>query len=78
MTKAAAAQLQAKSVIIPILMTCIGYACYNLGDAGLKFILQRLYFAQIMVTSGAITIFFMLIYGVLRDGKKLSAPASRG
>ncbi|MDE2337119.1 MAG: DMT family transporter [Alphaproteobacteria bacterium] len=70
MTAAGPAAHQHKSVLMPILLTCLGYGCYNLSDAGLKFILQKVYFAQIMVTSGAITIFFMLLYGVLREGKK--------
>jgi S-adenosylmethionine uptake transporter len=62
-----------KAVLIPILMTCLGYACYNLCDVGSKQLLSppmNLYFAQVMLTSAASVIFFMAIYGWFKEGKK--------
>jgi drug/metabolite transporter (DMT)-like permease len=59
-----------KNVILPILLTCLGYGCYNLNDAGLKFVLQKLHWSQIMMTSASITIVFMIIYGLLRERDK--------
>ena len=63
-----------KRVLLPILMTCAGYACYNLSDAGLKQLVSptgsNLYFAQVMLISGAAIIFFMGIYGWFKDGKR--------
>ena len=60
-----------RRVLIPIMMTCIGYACYNLSDAGLKVILlHKLHFSQIMLIANVIVIFFMASYGWLKEGKK--------
>ncbi len=63
-----------KKVIIPILLTCAGYACYNLSDAGTKQLVSptgsNLYFAQVMLTSATMIVFFMGLYGWFREGKK--------
>jgi len=59
-----------KRVLIPILMTCLGYLCYNLNDAGMKFLLEKVHFSQLMLTSSAIGIFLMVIYGWFTEGKK--------
>ena len=67
-----------RRVLIPILMTCIGYACYNLCDAAIKDILQRIYFSQIMLTSGAVYIVFLVIYGCFKDGRKTFRTSKPG
>ena len=59
-----------KRVLLPILLTCAGYFCYNLNDAGLKFLLDKVHFSQLMLVAGAVNIFFMVIYGWFTEGKK--------
>ncbi len=59
-----------KHALIPILMVCAGYACYNLTDAGLKTLLLRLHFSQAMMTSNAIMIILLAAYGWFGEGKK--------
>jgi drug/metabolite transporter (DMT)-like permease len=61
---------QHKPVLLPILLTCIGYACYNLCDVGTKTLVLKLHFSQVMLTTSAFVIFFMSIYGWFKDGKK--------
>lgn len=53
------------------MLTCLGYGCYNLNDAGLKFLLQKLHWSQTAMTTSVITIIFMVIYGLLRERDKL-------
>ncbi len=69
MTSAAHAASR-KKIFLPILMTCAGYACYNVSDAATKSLLLKLHFSQVMMTSGAVLIFFMAVYGWMKDGKK--------
>lgn len=61
-----------KYVMLPILMTCIGYACYNLNDVGLKYLLKvnNLHYSEVMLASSVIGIIFMTAYGWFREGKK--------
>lgn len=59
-----------KSVIIPILMTCLGYFCYNLSDAGTKSLVLGLHWSQVMLTSAGLMVIFMAVYGAVTDGKK--------
>ena len=59
-----------KNVIIAVLLTCVGYAFYNIGDAGLKIVRSRLYFAQVMLIASILGFFFMATYGWLSEGKK--------
>ena len=59
-----------RSAFLPILLTCAGYACYNIGDVTLKLLLQKLHASQVMVVSGCVLIVFMAAYGALKEGKK--------
>ena len=59
-----------KHVIIPILMTCLGYFCYNLSDAGTKSLVLGLHWSQVMLTSASLMVVFMAVYGAVTDGKK--------
>jgi len=70
MTSAKRHARQRKQALIPILMTCLGYACYNLNDAGVKTLLQKLHFSQTMLIANAIMIIMMAIYGWFSDGRK--------
>ena len=63
-------QAYRKNVIIAILLSCIGYGLYNIGDAGLKIVRVRLHFAQVMLIASVFNVFFMVVYGWLREGKK--------
>jgi drug/metabolite transporter (DMT)-like permease len=67
-----------RHVIIPILMTCLGYFCCNLNDAGLKFILKNVHFSQVLLTSSVIGILFMAVYGWLREGKQAFRTSKPG
>jgi len=69
---------QHKRVILPILMTCLGYLCYNLNDAVLKFILkENIHFSQVMLSTAVIGIVFMIMYGWFREGKKKAFRTSK-
>ena len=63
-----------KRILIPILLTCFGYFCYNLSDAGTKDLLSpqggNLHWAQVMLTTNATILVFMAFYGWRKDGKK--------
>ena len=59
-----------KNVIIAVLLTCVGYAFYNIGDAGLKIVRSRLHFAQVMLISNILIFLFMMTYGWFKEGKK--------
>ncbi len=63
--------VQVKSVVVPILMTTLAYFLYSLGDAGSKELLKSLYFMQVMLVSGAVSVVLMVIYGSWKDGKKM-------
>ena len=66
----ASADAYRKNVIISILMICIGYAFYNIGDAAMKIIAAKFHFSQIIFMSSVFTIFFMGAYGWIKDGPK--------
>jgi drug/metabolite transporter (DMT)-like permease len=68
---------QAKSVLLPIFLTCLGYACFNVNDAGLKLLLGRLHFSQLMIVSGVLSIMFMSLYGVIREGSRKTFSTSK-
>jgi len=59
-----------KNIVIAILLTCVGYAFYNIGDAGLKIVRSRLPFAQVLLIANILTFSFMMTYGWLKEGKK--------
>ncbi len=74
MTQTIAAQspLRVKSVVVPILMACLGYASYNFSDAGCKALLEQYHIStvQVMLVASAVSIVFMTVYGWFREGKK--------
>ncbi len=59
-----------KSALTAILLTCLAYACYNISDAALKLVAGKFHFSQIMFTNSFFVIFFLSIYGFVREGKK--------
>ncbi|MFH1159144.1 MAG: DMT family transporter [Pseudomonadota bacterium] len=63
-------QAHRKNVVIAVLLTCVGYGLYNIGDAGFKIVTSRLYFAEVMLIANVFNIFFMATYGWLKEGKK--------
>lgn len=69
-----AATTHHRKALLPILMTCAGYACYNLSDAASKQLVNpqggNLHFSQMMLTASALTAIVMVIYGWFTDGKK--------
>jgi drug/metabolite transporter (DMT)-like permease len=67
MTTAAA---QRKNIILSVLMTCVGYAFYNIGDAALKTIGGKFHFSQIFLLNNIFVFSFVFLYGLVTDGKK--------
>lgn len=59
-----------KNIIISVLMTCVGYGFFNIGDAAIKIIAGKFHFSQILFITGIVVIIFMVIYGWHKDGKK--------
>lgn len=58
------------SVILPVMMTCLGYFLYNLSDAGTKMLALRFHWTQVVFMAAAAVFLFMTGYGWFRDGKK--------
>jgi S-adenosylmethionine uptake transporter len=58
-----------KNIFVAVLMVCIGYAFYNIGDAALKITAQRFHFSQIFFFNSFIIGFFMIIYGWIKEKK---------
>ncbi len=63
-------QIYRKNIIIAVLLTCVGYAFYNIGDAALKMTAAKFHFSQIFLLNSIVVIFFMLIYAWNRGGLK--------
>lgn len=61
---------EARAILLPILLTCIGYAFFNLGDAGLKIVGGKFHFSQIFFINGFVIAAFMTAYGFFHEGKK--------
>jgi len=59
-----------KSALLAILVTCIGYAYFNIGDAAVKILAPRFHFSQVVFLSCAVIISCMLGYGWWTEGKK--------
>lgn len=59
-----------KNIIIAVLLTCIGYGFYNIGDAALKTMASRFHFSQIIFINSSFIILFMAVYGWIKEGKK--------
>ncbi|MFH1159145.1 MAG: DMT family transporter [Pseudomonadota bacterium] len=63
-------QAHRKNVLIAVLLTCVAYAFYNVGDAGVKILRSRLYFSEVLLIANIFNFFFMAAYGWLKEGKK--------
>lgn len=59
-----------KSVIISVLLTCVGYAFFNIGDAAMKIVAAKFHFSEIFLFNSAIVFIFMAVYGWRTEGKK--------
>jgi drug/metabolite transporter (DMT)-like permease len=59
-----------RNVIVSVLLTCVGYACYNVGDVAVKIMAEKFHFSQFFFTNGCFIFVFMVIYGWLKEGKK--------
>lgn len=68
MTMLAEHEAYRKNILIAVLLTCTGYAFFNLGDAVLKLMAGKFHFSQIFFINGVIIIAFMLLYGWSKDG----------
>lgn len=64
------AQAYRQNIIISVLLTCVGYAFYNIGDAALKIVSSKFHISQLMLMSPCVILPFMATYGWLKDGKK--------
>lgn len=58
-----------KNTLLPILLSCLGYFCYNISDAAVKYLGDRYHFSQIVLFTFTIMIVFVSIGGYLREGK---------
>lgn len=52
-----------KAALIAIMLTCVGYAFYNIGDAALKLMASRFHFSQIFLFNNIVILFCMSVYG---------------
>ena len=59
-----------KSTIIAILLTCIAYGYFNIGDAAIKVLSQKFHISQIMFINSVMVIAFMVTYGAIIEGRK--------
>lgn len=65
-----AAHDERRNLLVSILLTCFGYACYNVGDVAMKFMAGKFHFSQLFFTNGSIILVFMVSYGWFKEGKK--------
>lgn len=59
-----------KSALVAILLTCIGYACFNITDACVKALGHHFHFSQIIAMNALVIILLVGTHGWLRDGGK--------
>ena len=59
-----------KNILVAILLTCVGYAFYNIGDAAIKTMGGKFHFSQIFLLNSIVLLVWMVIYGWVREGKK--------
>lgn len=59
-----------KQTLIAILATCVAYAYFNIGDAGVKVLAAKYHFSQIIIFNCMFIILFMAVYGAVTQGRK--------
>ena len=59
-----------KNTLITSLLTCLGYAYFNIGDAAMKMVGIKFHFSQVIASNCVIIIAFMVVYGFMTGGKK--------
>lgn len=63
-------QAYRKNIIVAVLLTCVGYAFYNIGDAALKITAAKFHVAQIFFLNSIVVFLIMLVYGWKQSGLK--------
>jgi drug/metabolite transporter (DMT)-like permease len=63
-------QAHRKNILIAILLTCVGYAFFNIGDAALKLTAGKFHFSQIFLLNSIVLFVWMAIYGWVKEGRK--------
>lgn len=58
------------TVVVPILLTCLSYACYNVNDAALKMLAAKFHYTQIICINSAFVILFLSAWGAWQEGKQ--------
>ncbi len=58
------------AALLPIVLTIIGYACFNVGDAAVKALAFKYSAAQIMVINGLTVATCMCVFGMLTEGRR--------
>lgn len=59
-----------RNTLIAILLTCVAYAFFNIGDAATKMLASKFHFSQIIVTNCLVIIACMWGHGFITQGKK--------
>lgn len=69
MTSAVSEHEARKNTIIAILLTCVAYAYFNIGDAAVKMLGAKFHFSQIVVLNCIVIISCMCLWSGLREGR---------
>lgn len=70
-THEAAHHAYRKNVIVSILLTCVAYGYFNIGDATLKILGAKFHFSQILVFNGVVSIVCMAAAGWWKQREKV-------
>ncbi len=60
---------QRKNTLVAVLLTCVGYAYFNIGDAAVKMLGERLHYSEVVGLSCLISAAFMALYGGYTEGR---------
>jgi len=59
-----------RNIILAVLMTCVGYAFFNISDAAMKMMASKFHFSQLFFINSIVTISCMSVYGWKKEGRK--------
>jgi drug/metabolite transporter (DMT)-like permease len=58
------------AIVLPILLTCLAYACYNVNDAAIKQMARHMHFSELIFVNAILAIIVLSTYGWLKEGKR--------
>lgn len=59
-----------RHTVIAILLACLSYPCFNIGDAAIKVLGGRFHFSQIVFLGSIFNLCILCAYGALKEGRR--------